>query len=245
MTRGGRGASDARFDAWGLDPDTPFPIRAAAGVLSSYLRLVYATARSECIPAGFHEEAVRSPGGTYIGVLWHRHIALPRAILSGLPGACMVSRSRDGELLARVMVNLGVRCVRGSSNSADGRRKGGAEALWAMSQAVEEGFHAVVTPDGPKGPPEGLKMGVVVLGANTGRPIVPMGFAASRYWRLSTWDGTVIPMPFTRVVLCYGEPLKVERTDDPAELERQRAELERRLLDANVRAQAELEKKRS
>jgi len=111
-----------------------------------------------------------------------------------------------------------------------------------MARAAEAGFHLIVTPDGPKGPPERIKPGVITLGAMTGRPIVPLGFAVSRFARLPTWDGTLIPLPFARMILAYGEPLEVPRTNDSEVLESRRAELERRLLETNSRALASLER---
>ncbi|MEK6711302.1 MAG: lysophospholipid acyltransferase family protein, partial [Nitrospinota bacterium] len=205
-----RGTQAPAFDEWGCSPQAPLPVRLGAAAIAGYLRLAYAAGRAEVIEPGFHAQALASPGGSYIGVCWHRTMGLtgffyPRS----LPSACLVSRSRDGELLARIVVRLGSRAVRGSSSALGGRSKGGAAALRGLVRAIEAGFHIVVTPDGPKGPPERLKMGVVTLGALAGRPIVPLGVAVSRFLRLPSWDGTIIPLPFARFVLSYGEPLAV------------------------------------
>jgi len=243
VSEGSERSTAGVYDEWGCDPRAPLAIRLAAAGIAGLLRLVYATARGECLQPEFHERAIDSPGGAYIGVIWHRHIGLgtffyPRKI----PRVCLVSRSRDGELLARTVAWLGSRCVRGSSSALDGRNKGGAAALHGMARAAEAGFHLIVTPDGPKGPPERIKPGVITLGAMTGRPIVPLGFAVSRFARLPTWDGTLIPLPFARMILAYGEPLEVPRTNDSEVLESRRAELERRLLETNSRALASLER---
>lgn len=232
-----RESGAALFDERGLSPDAPLAIRWGAASIAGYLRLAYATGRAEVLRPDFHARAMESPGGSYIGVFWHRVIGLatffyPRRIRR----ACLVSRSRDGELLARIVVSLGSRAVRGSSNALDGRAKGGATALRGLARATEEGFHIIVTPDGPKGPAEHLKAGVVMLGAITGRPIVPLGVAVSRFVRLPTWDGTFVPLPFARFVLDYGEPLQVPPDTRDEAIETSRAELERRLREADARA---------
>lgn len=229
------------FDEWGCSPRASLSVRLAGAGIAGYLRLACATSRGEILQPDFHAQALASPGGAYIGVLWHRNLALPYFFYPGsVRRACLVSRSRDGELLAQILVRLDCRSVRGSSSALGGRSKGGAAALRGMARAAEEGFHLVVTPDGPKGPPERLKPGVVMLGALTGRPIVPLGFALSRFARLSTWDGTLVPLPFGRLVLSYGEPLRVPPDKGPGALEASRAELERRLREADARAWARL-----
>ena len=229
------------FDESGLNPRAPFFVRLAGSSIAGYLRLVRATARGEVLDPDFHAHAVASPGGAYIGALWHRNLAMPHVFYPArLRRACLVSRSRDGELLARIVVSLGSRAVRGSSSALDGRSKGGAAALRGLARAVEEGFHIVVTPDGPKGPAGRLKPGIVMLGAMTGRPIVPLGFAVSRFARLPTWDGTLLPLPFARFALSYGEPLRVPPERGEEAIEASRADLERRLREADARAWAHL-----
>jgi lysophospholipid acyltransferase (LPLAT)-like uncharacterized protein len=138
------------------------------------------------------------------------------------------------------MTKFGSRSIRGSSARTDGRNKGGASAIRQLAHAAEAGYHVIITPDGPKGPPEKIKPGVIQLGAITGRTIVPLGVAASRIIRISTWDKTMIPMPFTQIVASYGKFLTVPRTGDSIELESHREELERRLHAANAHAQESL-----
>lgn len=230
------------YDEWGRDPSAPFQIRAAGAGVAAWLKLVYATSRGECLQPQLHQEILASPGGSYIGVFWHHHIALPSFFFPDVPRACLASRSRDGELLAQIITRLGNRCVRGSSAGMGGRQKGGAISLREMARAAKDGFHLIVTPDGPKGPAEKLKPGVIFLAAMTGLPIVPLGFAATSYFRLKTWDRTIIPYPFNRLILSYGEPLELPKSKESGSLEEFRAEMERRLRKVNEEARAALEK---
>ena len=234
--------ASSAYDEWGRDPRAPVLTRLAALGIGGFLRAVYATARVKFLQPDFHEHMLAQPGGTYIGVFWHKHIGLITPFYpKEVSRVCLVSKSRNGELLARIMSLLGSRTIRGSSSRMDGRDKGGSFSLRQLARAADAGYHLVVTPDGPKGPRERIKPGVIHLGAMTGRMILPVGAAASRFFRLSTWDGTVIPLPFTRLALSYGEVLEVPRTDDPAELESLRDELERRLLAADELARESLQ----
>ena len=230
-----------RYDEWGCDPGAPILIRLGAGGIAGFLRLVYATLRGESTQPEIHREIVASRGEQCIGVFWHRYVGIAPYFSTPFPWVCLASRSRDGELLSRIMFHLGGRSVRGSSGRMDGRNKGGASSLRQLARLAEGGTFPIFTPDGPNGPQNKVKPGVIFLAALTGLPIYPVGFATSRGLRLPTWDKTIIPLPFARAVISYGEPLKVPSSIDNPELEVHRAELERRLLTANEQARLAIE----
>lgn len=227
-------ASD--YDEWGCDPGAPLLTRLAAGGIAGLLRLIYATLRSESAQPELHREIAASRGEQCIGAFWHRHVGIAPYFSTPFPWVCLASRSRDGELLARIMSHLGGRSVRGSSGRMDGRNKGGASSLRQLVRLAEDGTFPIFTPDGPNGPPDKVKPGVIFLGARTGLPIYPAGFALTKSVRLPTWDKTIIPLPFARAVISYGEPMRVPPSIDGSGLETHRAELERRLLAANEQA---------
>jgi lysophospholipid acyltransferase (LPLAT)-like uncharacterized protein len=95
--------------------------------------------------------------------------------------------------------------VRGSST------RGGGAALREFIRRARNGSNLVFTPDGPKGPPRQVKDGVIFAAQATGLPIVPVAFAASRKKRLKSWDKMVVPLPLSRVIYLYGEPMAVPR----------------------------------
>ena len=122
-------------------------------------------------------------------------------------------------------------CPGGSADSASCRSagsssRGGTDALRELTRAVRAGREVVVVPDGPRGPREVLKPGVIVLARLSGAPIVPMAVGASREWRLRSWDEFRIPLPFARCVVRFGEPIRVSRTADRAAEEAARKEVE-------------------
>jgi lysophospholipid acyltransferase (LPLAT)-like uncharacterized protein len=110
--------------------------------------------------------------------------------------------------------------VRGSST------RGGGEALRLLTRQLRRGREVVVVPDGPVGPREVLKSGVIALARLSGAPIVPMAVGASRHWQLRSWDEFRIPKPFARCVMRFGEPIRISVDADRAAQEAARKEVE-------------------
>lgn len=121
----------------------------------------------------------------------------------------LVSRSRDGELVSRLMALLRIGACRGSSS------RGAAAGLREMMEAMAQGLDIGITPDGPKGPAREVKPGVVYLAQKLRIPILPITNAVSRKCVLSrSWDKFQVPLPFGRAVVRYGKPITVAPGDD-------------------------------
>jgi lysophospholipid acyltransferase (LPLAT)-like uncharacterized protein len=134
--------------------------------------------------------------------------------------AVLVSASRDGERIARVLDKFSLTCVRGSSS----RR--GREALRELINLVNDGYDAGITPDGPRGPRYHCQDGVISLAQFTQAPIVPMAWDVTRKIVVKSWDGFMIPLPFARATLRVAPPLAVPADVDDAQHEQKRLELE-------------------
>lgn len=145
-----------------------------------------------------------------IYAVWHGRVLLLPYLYGHRGSQVLASRSRDGELVARWIRRFGLEPVRGSST------RGGAEALRLLVRALRAGREVVVVADGPKGPREVLKPGVIALARLSGAPIVPVSVGAAREWRLGSWDEFRIPKPFARCVVRFGEPIHVSRTGEEA-----------------------------
>ena len=170
------------------------------------------------------EEATVSPlwaaGTPVIYAVWHGRILLLPYLYGWRRARVLASRSRDGELVTRFVRRFGLEAVRGSSS------RGGAEALRSLARSLGEGRDAVVVPDGPRGPRETVKPGIVALARVSGAPIVPTALGASAEWRLRSWDEFRIPRPFARCVLRFGDPIQVPGDADQATQEAVCKELE-------------------
>ncbi|MEK7823907.1 MAG: lysophospholipid acyltransferase family protein [Candidatus Eisenbacteria bacterium] len=148
--------------------------------------------------------------------------------------AVLIGRHRDGELIARIITRLGFLTGRGSST------RGGEEGIREMLRHAEDRRLLALTPDGPRGPAERVKPGLVYLASRTGCPVIPVATAARHAWTLDSWDRFRIPQPFARVVVAYGAPIAVPARlrDDEVEVWRVRIEAGIRELTAEVERNA-------
>lgn len=138
----------------------------------------------------------------FMYVLWHGQLLPLLWTHRNRQVAVMISEHRDGELIARVAKAIGFRLIRGSTS------RGAARALLGACRELESGFDIAVTPDGPRGPAGSVAPGALVISQRTGTPMVPVAASASRAWRLRSWDRFMIPKPFARVNVAYGEPIR-------------------------------------
>jgi len=135
----------------------------------------------------------------------------------------LVSHHRDGEYITRLVQKWGYTAVRGSSS------RGGLDALRELVRHLRAGRSLAITPDGPRGPREKLKPGPLLAAQLTGAPIIPVASGASRASYFGGWDRFLIPHPFARLRIAYGEPVYVPRRADDAELQVVADEVEGRL----------------
>ena len=178
-----------------------------------------------------HErEAQLDRGERCIFAFWHARL-LPLVFTHRRRSiAVLVSQHRDGELIARIIARLGFLTGRGSST------RGGEEGIRSMLRHAEERRLLGITPDGPRGPAERVKPGLVYLASRTGFPVIPITSAARRAWRLNSWDGFRIPNPFARVVVAYGAPIAVPPRVSEDEVEAWRVRIEAAIRDLTAEA---------
>lgn len=215
-------------------PEHPLRFRILAGLLGWivpwFLRVWFWTLRVTVL----HPEvqlAWLSPGKQALGVLWHQNFLFYAWYFRQRGYLVLSSRSRDGEIMVRVMRPLGYRHVRGSSS------RGGAEAMHELVQRVRRGLTAAIIADGPRGPARVAKTGIVIAARHTGLPVIPGGAYCCRAKRLRSWDRTALPLPFSRVVLSFGGPIRVPAQLTPEGVE----EWRKRIEDAVTRVEAEAE----
>lgn len=224
VTRSGRQMTRARRLAYRLI----VPIGAVL------IRIAWRFARVVRVEGLEHLEGALARAPSLIPCYWHQHMLFCAKLLleqrrRGLAVAWLVSPSVDGDLGVMLIERFGGRAIRGSSTHT------GARALRDYYQALmKDGLSPIITPDGPRGPRNRFKPGAILLSQMSGRPMLPMAFAASRCWRIK-WDRFVIPQPFSRVAIVIGAPFQVPKGVDAAELERLQGVMEgemRRLFDA-------------
>lgn len=161
-----------------------------------------------------------SPRANYIYSFWHRGLGLWFiAFLRRQRGQAWLQHPAAYMKPVHLVLGwMGVRICLGSKGEE------GRNAAEALTELVKEGASTVITPDGPKGPPQVLKTGVLHIAAGSGVPVVPVRLSASPAIRLRTWDGKWLPLPFSRIVVTFAAPIEVtpENFDEAArELERE------------------------
>jgi len=176
-------------------------------------------------------DGLHQAGRAYVHAFWHGHMFLMPYSYSGRRIAILISEHHDGELIARTMRLFGHASIRGSATS------GGAAALRRVVRALRDGCDIGFTPDGPRGPRHRAQMGAVMAASLSGAPIVPVAFSASRKKVLRSWDRFIVPLPFSRGVFVYGDPIEVPPRAAAGALEAARAQLEQRLADLTCRAE--------
>jgi lysophospholipid acyltransferase (LPLAT)-like uncharacterized protein len=167
-------------------------------------------------------ERLWAAGSPVIYTTWHGRMLMFPYFYGRLRRVhVLASRSRDGELVSRLARAFGFHPVRGSSS------RGAGAALRVLARLLrEEQAEVAIVPDGPRGPRHIAQPGIVLLAKLGKAPIVPLGFGASRATVLRTWDAFLLPHPFARVGVVFGEPLRVAAAADRDALEAARQRLE-------------------
>jgi lysophospholipid acyltransferase (LPLAT)-like uncharacterized protein len=173
---------------------------------------------------------IRRSGQSVIYAFWHGRMLILAYTHRQRRIHILISQHRDGELIARIIERLGFVTVRGSTT------RGGTKAIFEMCEKASSGYDVGVTPDGPKGPGFCVHPGIIYMAQRSGLPIVPITNSAQHRWTLPSWDGFIIPRPFSRAVVMLGEPINVPPDSDARQLELIRTELENRLRQLTQKA---------
>jgi len=180
-----------------------------------YLMILAYTSRVKVVNKGYVLPFWNN-GQNVIYALWHSRILF--TVAYGRYGfkktnlSIIVSRSRDGEYIAKIIEGIGFLPVRGSSS------RGGSKAFSELLALGKNGkYDLAVTPDGPRGPREVVKPGVIELAQKSGLTIIPVSYSSRWKKTFNSWDRFFLPFPFTRAVLIFGKPFKVKPDADDNE----------------------------
>lgn len=184
-------------------------------LISIWSRTVRTAFVNREIPLGLKAE-----GKNFIYAFWHGRQFLLFHNHRHTGAVIPASESRDGEIQAGIIKRFGFEVVRGSS-----KRKGD-RALLGLVDGLRRGKNVALAVDGPRGPIFEVKQGVTYLAGKLDKVIVPVSTSAKRSWILKKiWDQYLLPAPFTRGVIVYGTPIRVNGTSEE-ELETKRRELQ-------------------
>jgi lysophospholipid acyltransferase (LPLAT)-like uncharacterized protein len=153
-----------------------------------------------------------SASKSYVFSMWHQNVIPGMLSQWGRHHHILLSSSKDGDMLEVAAKKMNYVSARGSST------RGGTEAMMKIIKALKEGFNAAVTPDGPLGPPKKLKGGVLNMARESGAAILPLYVEAASFKSFNSWDKLRLPLPFTKIIVIYGEPFYVPKEASTKEL---------------------------
>lgn len=199
--------------------------------LTTVVRIWFGTVRVEILNRDVFERFARDPSsGNIVAGAWHRNAVFLFYFFRTLgPRGVMISRSKDGDIVANVARRFGYTTMRGSSS------RGGAQALQQMIAYMKETHEKRLcgTPvDGPRGPARVVKKGMLAVAKESGALFVPIACSGTRVLTFhKAWDKTMIPLPFSKMVIDFGEPFSIASDADDAEMETMRLRAEQMLND--------------
>lgn len=187
------------------------------------VKLISVTYRYRLVDTENERQAIDTHGSA-VYASWHqRFFPGITFFATRKPIAIMISQSRDGEMIARVVDILGWRSVRGSSS------RGGVRALKEIRMLVREGYRIGHIVDGPQGPFGVIKPGLLTIAQFADAPIVPVIISAQRRWIFNSWDRFMVPKPFSRIFIRFAPPIPVPRRLEAEAFESLRRDIEKQI----------------
>jgi lysophospholipid acyltransferase (LPLAT)-like uncharacterized protein len=157
-------------------------------------------------------EEIHHNGKRFVGAFWHNRIFMTSYFFRRRNIVAMISQNRDGEYMARVSRRLGFGTARGSSS------RGSRGAVVEMLHALRRNRDVFFTLDGPHGPRYIAKPGAVYVARKSGCPVLPFTISVEKKWVMRSWDGFIVPKPFSRAVVLIGPAIDVDPNADEAKM---------------------------
>ena len=201
-----------------------------------FLELIYRT----CRLTTSNQKAVegRATEGRNIFAFWHGRMLYPiyyyTRTINTTKAAILISQSKDGDYGEALVKRLRGACIRGSSS------RGGLKALHDLSNLLADDYNLALTPDGPRGPAFQVQVGILKLAQYSHATIIPTTYNASRKITLKSWDRFIIPLPFSRVHLAFGDPITIPLESNKKEVEAIRQSMEEVLLRLDCECEKQL-----
>jgi 3-deoxy-D-manno-octulosonic-acid transferase len=199
--------------------------RMAGALLASYVRFVRRTSKQIAEMDAIVADAVKHH--PCIVGMWHgEFMLLPLIKPRDRPTDVMLARHGDAEVLGEALKRFDMQLIRGAGAAGRGKDRGGTHAYRAAIQALREGRAVAMTADVPGGQARKAGLGIVMAAKQSGKPILPVAIATTRYIALNTWSRMTINLPFSSVGFAVGPLVTVPREATQEELEGYRQAVE-------------------
>ncbi len=187
-----------------------------------YLKILLKTSRIIYINKEVFEPFIKQ-NKAFILSLWHCNAFTGPILIRDLDLFILISQSRDGELIDRIVKKFNNHSVRGSTT------RGGIQALKSLIELGNKGKRILITPDGPKGPAFKVQSGIIVLASRTKLPIIPFHHESLKQKKAKSWDSMRIPSLFNTIIVRYGDPIYIPENLNEEEFEYYRQYLENKM----------------
>ncbi len=171
---------------------------------SAAIRLLLKTLRIKTVN-GESLYKLQNEKKNFVTAFWHGSMMIGWFIHRNDNAAALVSQSKDGDVLASILEKWNYHVVRGSSST------GGSDALTIMILLIREGYSLAITPDGPRGPIYNMKAGAVITAKKSNAPLFLIGIGIKKKIVLKSWDRFEVPIPFSKVVAVYSDPVFIDQ----------------------------------
>lgn len=219
-----------------LTPGRKKQLAASVGrSIARYIRYVHRTSQVILEPPDAHARIERSHPCIMSG--WHGQFSMlvcekPASVAV----ATIAARHSDGDFVVETMADFGIEAVRGAGANNRDKDHGGAHALRGAIRLLRSGKSFVMTADVPPGPARKCGPGIIMLARLSGRPILPVAVASSRFRTLNTWSRMVINLPWSKLAYVVGDEISVPPDANEELMEQKRQQLEAALNRAHARA---------
>lgn len=183
--------------------------RILSRIIYFYLRFVYTTSITEWIYHDDYDRLDFISSKKVVFALWHDKLAMgPRIFQDVQNTAALASSHSDGKVISEVIRKFGFSIIEGSCN------RNSVRAALEIIKALRCGMNVVITPDGPRGPKHSINGNIIRIVQKTGALLVPVSYSSSRCFKINSWDKLIMPLPFSRVQIKIGEPIKITTESD-------------------------------
>mgnify|MGYP001215990065 CR=1 FL=1 len=175
----------------------------------------------------------------FIFGIWHCNVYMSPILYRGMDVYVLISKSKDGDLIDRVVKAFKNRSIRGSTS------RGGTSALKAMIRVARQNSRLAFTPDGPRGPAFEVQQGIIAAASACGIPIVPAHYESTRQKVAKSWDSHRVPLPFGTIVNSFGDPIVIPRELSDEQFQEYRKLVEEKLIENQRRCEEAVQKLKS
>ena len=176
-----------------------------------YIYIVYVSSQKTFINKDNFDKLILE-NKSFIYALWHDQLLLsPFTWQTKNRIDILISKHKDGDIIADLIKYHGFNSIRGSTNNPSKvKEKNTISSIRKIIKTLKADVSIGITPDGPRGPRHKVSEGTINIARISNKKILPMALAYKEQWVLNTWDKFIIPKPFNKICIVWGDTIDIE-----------------------------------